>query len=92
MGKFSHSTVSVSEQLLPELAKSFDLHLSIQNVHRKMDALPYVKSKAGKRVIVEDLIGDLNLITLGLDSIKSDKYSSVMLKNSPRIVTNRQFL
>ena len=80
MGKFSYSTVSVSEHLLPELSKSFDLHLSIQDVHRKMDALPYVKSKAGKRVIVEDLIGDLNLITLGLDSIKSDKYSSVMLK------------
>ena len=77
-GSFNTLSAQVSNQLLPELARSSDLHLAIKNVHRKMDALARVKSNAGNRVIVKELMAELDKISLAIDDIANDQYSQSM--------------
>jgi diguanylate cyclase (GGDEF)-like protein len=86
MDKFNGSTVLVADKLLPELSKSSNLHLAIKDVHRKMDALPHVTSKAGNRVIVQELVSDLKMITVEVDTIRIDKYSALMVKMAQELL------
>ena len=78
MDKFNSLSSQVSQKHVPELSKASDLHLAIKNVHRKMDALKHVQSKAGNRVLVQELIDQLQQITIAIDSITIDKYSQLM--------------
>ena len=72
---FNKLSEQVSQELLPELSRSNDLHLALTYVHRKMDALPRVDSNAGNRVIVAELITELNKISAAIDNINNDQYS-----------------
>jgi diguanylate cyclase (GGDEF)-like protein len=78
MDKFNMLSSQVSQKHVPELSKASDLHLAIKNVHRKMDALKHVQSKAGNRVLVQELIDQLQQITIAINSISIDKYSQLM--------------
>ncbi|MEH6446143.1 MAG: GGDEF domain-containing protein [Oceanospirillaceae bacterium] len=78
MDKFNYLSLVVSEKQVPELYKSSNLHLAIKNVHRKMDAIAHVKSKAENRVIVQELSSELRQITFAIDNITNDKYSKLM--------------
>ncbi len=78
MDKFNVLSSQISQKLVPELSKASDLHLAIKNVHRKMDALKHVQSKAGNRVLVQELIDQLQQISIAIDSISIDKYSQLM--------------
>jgi len=75
---FNKLSSQVSNDLIPELSHSSDLHLAIKYVHRKMDALPRSESNAGNRVIVTDLITELNKISIGIDKIENDEYSAAL--------------
>ena len=72
--------------LIPELSHSSDLHLAIKYVHRKMDALPRSESNAGNRVIVTDLIAELNKISLGIDRVKNDEYSESLARMTSNLL------
>lgn len=78
MQKFNSMSDDIAKKHIPELARSSDLHLAIKNVHRKIDALSHVKSKTGSRIIVQELIEQLQQIRMAIDQISIDKHSNLM--------------
>ena len=83
---FNKLSSQVSNILIPELSHSSDLHLAIKYVHRKMDALPRSKSNAGNRVIVTDLIEELDKISMGIDKIQNDEYSESLARMTTNLL------
>jgi len=83
---YNKLSAQVSNELIPQLTHSSDLHLAIKYVHRKMDALPRSISTANNRVIVTELMAELNKISLAVDFVIQDKYRQSLVQMTSQLL------
>ncbi|MCV2403414.1 GGDEF domain-containing protein [Marinomonas sp. C2222] len=77
---FNNLSWKVSNQLMPQLEYYSDIHITVKNVHRKIDALPHSRSKSANRVVVSELLDELNKISNRVSDSEASQYNLAIKK------------